>query len=37
MLIQRLTVNGSNINKTDDLNPLALVINVIGENEYIFA
>ena len=36
MLIQRLTVNGSSINKTDDLNPFAGVMNVIGEKEYIF-
>ena len=36
MLIQRLIVNGSSINKTDDFNPFAGVMNVIGVNEYIF-
>ena len=36
MLIQRLTVNGSRTDKTDDFNGFAGVINVIGEKEYIF-
>ena len=36
MLIQRLAVNGSSINKTDDFNLFADVINVIGVIEYIF-
>ena len=36
MLIQRLTVNGSSIDKTDDFNPFAGVVNVIGEKKYIF-
>ena len=36
MLIQRLTVNGSSTNKTDDLNPFADVMKVTGEIEYIF-
>ena len=36
MLIQRVIVNGSSINKTGDLKPFAGVINVIGENKYIF-
>ena len=36
MLIQSVAVNGSSINKTDDWNPFAGVMNVIGEKEYIF-
>ena len=36
MLIQRLIVNGSSINKTDDFNPFGGVMNVSGEKEYIF-
>ena len=35
MLIQRVKVNGSSINKAEDLKPVAGVMNVIGENKYI--
>ena len=37
MLIQIETVNGSSINKTWELKSGLRVMNVIGENEYIFA
>ena len=36
MLIQRLTLNGLSIDKTDDFNPFAGVMNVIGKKLYIF-